>query len=137
EPEEVCVLLRLAEERRDRAEVVPLGDQGYLDRIAVLARVVHGREQRLLLVLAVLELEREEDPLRVEDVARRVAVRTGGRSKECGGHGREQECPLHQTTSRRRRMTTIHAPAPAARAAKAASSLILICLEVIRARGRR
>ena len=79
--EEPRVLSRPAPEHRDGAEVVVAEDDRDPNREARFRGLGDGRDERLLVGLGDLRVEREEDLLAQEVVARRVAVGAGRRRR--------------------------------------------------------
>ena len=98
--EEARVGLRLTPEHVRRAEVWRRADDGDLDRVPVGARSLNDVVQPPRDLLRDSRAERGEDPLGVEDVARRIAVCAGGTgrherdaAREDGERGARQAGP--------------------------------------------
>ena len=97
EPEELGVLLRLVEERERSAEIRRAHDDRDSDPIVLLLRFPQQSVQPIHLLLVDRLREREEDALRQQIVARRIAVRPRYRRREQrSGDRSEQHGPLTQ-----------------------------------------
>src|SRR5262249_47700001 len=97
--EEEGVLLRRAEETRHRAEVVRAGDDGHLERESLRLRVVEQPAQPRRVGAREIRLERDEQRLADQIVARWIAVGEGVVHQEdayqhgsgCCGDGQQGE----------------------------------------------